>query len=104
MHICVRICYDGAKEGRDEALNIQKLVGRLRDMNMFSRVAFRAGAILMTAFYILAVAARLIAPQSEDYFELMSIFRGSLEAAPACLAVGVGIALIGDLVLHRDEK
>ena len=84
-------------------MDFRFLAERLNGMSAFSRIAFRTGAVVMLVFYIIAVICRAMAPDSGNYFELLAICRGCLETAPACLAVGVCTALIGDLVLNKTN-
>ena len=83
-------------------MNFRFLTERLKGMSAFSRIAFRAGVAVMLAFYIIAVICKVMAPDSGSYFELLAICRGCLEAAPACMAVGVCTAIVGDLALNKS--
>lgn len=78
---------------------IRKLVHKLKGLNTCSKMAIKLGFFLMICFYIIAIAAYLYADNSTDYFYAMSVYRGSLEAAPACLTVGIIAGLLGDLML-----
>ena len=71
---------------------------RWQHMNRYSLLAMRLGFSLMLCFYIVAIVARLCAPYA-NYYNAMTLYRGALEAAPACLAVGVITGLLGDLML-----
>ena len=87
---------------------IRKLVLQLKGLNTYSKMAVKLGLFLMICFYIVAIVAYLYADRAADYFHVMSVYRGSLEAAPACLAVGVVAGLLGDLMLSgakgRDDS
>lgn len=82
---------------------IKRLWKRLKTTNTYAKHAFSLGLTLMIGFYITALIAYWFAPQAPDYLYVISICRGSLEAAPACLIVGIGAALLGDLLLERNE-
>lgn len=78
----------------------------LRSLHPLSKTAILIGATWMSGMYILAAAAYRLAPFVDDYLYALSVHRGALEAAPACLAVGVCAGLIGDLMLrpHRPDQ
>jgi hypothetical protein len=61
------------------------------------------GLALMVVFYIIALIAKLYVPYSTDYFEVLAVYRGCLEAAPTFLAVGVTAGLLGDLILRNGK-
>lgn len=79
---------------------LHSLLGKMRSLHPLSKTAIGVGCSLMVSFYIIAIAALLIAPHAADYFYAMSVHNGALQAAPACLAVGVCSGLVGDLMLR----
>lgn len=79
---------------------IRKFLQQFHPLCFFS---VRLGFACMLAFYIIAVIARKMAPYAPDFFYAMSFYRGALEAAPACLAVGICCALLGDLMLKKNS-
>lgn len=81
----------------------QAIIRALRGLHKLSRIAVEIGAAWMSGMYVVACIARLMAPYATNYFYAMSVYRGALEAAPACLAVGVCAGLIGDLMLHEGR-
>jgi hypothetical protein len=76
---------------------------KYRSLHPFSRFSMKLGFTLMTVFYILALAAKLYAPHAAKYFEVLAVYRGCLEAAPAFLAVGMTAGLLGDLILRNGK-
>ena len=76
-----------------------RLAQKLKDLNGFSKTSLKMGLYLMTCFYIVAAAAYIIAPYANNYFGVMGVYRGGLEAAPASLAAGIAAAIICDLAL-----
>lgn len=79
---------------------IRLLLGR-RKLKDYPLRCIQIGAGLMALFYILAVFALYIAPYSTYYHRAMTVYRGALEAAPACLVVGVCAAVICDLMYKQ---
>jgi len=77
-------------------LRIKQIIGDISD---FSKTVIKLGALMMLCFYIVGFAAYIIAPYAPNYFGAMSVFRGSMEAAPASLASGVLAAFICDAAL-----
>lgn len=82
--------------------SIRKLRTRLGELADFSKISIKLGVSFMVCFYIVAIVAYLIAPHAANYFNAMAVYRGSLEAAPACLASGVCAGLLGDLMLKSN--
>ena len=80
---------------------IARLFHLFRSLHPLAKAAIVLGLTMMTLFLVLAAVARLLAPECDDYFLAMSVSRGALQAAPACLAVGVCAGLIGDLMLRK---
>ena len=76
-----------------------RLKQKLDEVNGFSKMAVKLGAMMMACFYIVGFAAYIIAPSAPNYFGAMSVFRGSMEAAPASLASGVLAAFICEAAL-----
>jgi len=77
---------------------VQKLLERISGANQYARLAVHLGASVMVCLYIVAFFAFTIAPGMPNYFRAMAIYRGALEAAPACLAAGICAAVICDLL------
>lgn len=85
-------------------IRLKSLIQKLRKIHRLSKVAVLLGVTLMTCFYIIAAIALRVAPKTEDYFYVLSIYHGALQAAPACLAVGVCAGLLGDLMLRGKSS
>lgn len=83
---------------------MQKLFKRFREASAFSKLAVKMGALMMAGFYITGIVAYIIAPEVPNYFGAMSVFRGSMEAAPASLAAGFCAAVLSDLVSKNLEN
>lgn len=87
--------------------NIEKLwkelVQNISNMERISTTSFKLGITAMVCFYIIAIASKLLAPFG-NYLAAMSLARGCLEAAPACLASGVCAGLLCDLILSQTKK
>ena len=77
-------------------LRIKKMIG---EISSFSKTVVMLGVLMMVCFYIVGFTAYIIAPYVPNYFGAMSVFRGSLEAAPASLASGMIAAFICDVAL-----
>jgi hypothetical protein len=83
--------------------HLHTITQKYRSLHPFSRFSIRLGFALMAVFYILALAAKLYVPYATEYFEMLAVYRGCLEAAPAFLAVGVTAGLLGDLILRNGK-
>lgn len=77
---------------------MKELIKKLKEANEYSKLAVKLGALMMASFYITGLVAYIIAPEVPNYFGVMSVFRGSMEAAPASLVSGICAAVICDLV------
>lgn len=82
----------------------KKLAERWRTADGYSRLSVKLGALMMLSFYISGTVAYLIAPHVPNYFGAMSVFRGSMEAAPASLASGFCVAVVCELVRRSQSK
>lgn len=83
---------------------LRKVFKKLKNINPYSKFAIKLGFAFMLFFYITAIVAKLYTPYAADYFYAASVYAGSLEAAPACLAVGVCTGLLGDLMLSSGKE
>lgn len=83
---------------------IRSTFKKLLNIHKYSKVAIKLGLTMMFFFYILAIVALWMSRDTEKYMYLMSVYRGCLEAAPACLAVGVCAGLLGDLMLRSNKN
>ena len=88
-------------KGEYQMRQIHKLLERLRALNPCSKLSIKLGAALMGMFYIVGIVSWYSAPYVPNYFGAMALFRGCLEAGPACLAAGVCAGLLGDMMLKR---
>lgn len=79
---------------------LARLLKKLGNIHRLSKLAIKLGAAMMALLYLVALLALLRAPHAADYFYVISVYRTALEAAPACLAVGVCAGLLGDLILR----
>lgn len=85
--------------------SFKELIEKIRGLSDYSKVAIKMGALMMLSFYITGAVAFLIAPYIPNYFGAISVFRGSMEAAPASLVAGVCAAVLCDLAMKtkRDK-
>lgn len=83
---------------------MRNLFEKVKSVSEYSKIALKMGAIMMLCFYIVGLTAYIIAPYSPNYFGAISVFRGSLEAAPASLVSGVCAAVICDLALRSKKS
>lgn len=84
--------------------SIKCLIKKIRDMSEYSKIAVKMGAIMMICFYIAGITAYIIAPHVPNYFGAMSVFRGSLEAAPASLVSGICASIICDVAAKSRKS
>lgn len=84
--------------------SISRLLKKLQGLHTLSKIAIKLGAVLAGAMYVVALVAWLYAPHATDYLYVLAMQRGALEAAPACLAVGICAGLLGDLMLRRADR
>lgn len=82
---------------------LSALAKKLKTLHRLSKISIAVGSTAMTWFYIIALAAKLLTPYAADYYYAMSVYQGALQAAPACLAVGVAAGLLGDLMLRGSN-
>lgn len=82
---------------------ITRLIKLFRSLHPLAKTAMLLGLTMMTFFFVLAAACRLLAPVCKDYFFALSVSSAALEAAPASLAVGVCSGLLGDLMLRKHR-
>lgn len=80
------------------------LIEKLKEVNWYSRLAVKLGALMMASFYIVGAVAYIIAPHVPNYLGAMGVFHGSIEAAPASLASGICAAVICDLAYRDNSK
>lgn len=80
-----------------------ELKQKISEINHFSKTAVKMGALMMLCFYIVGLAAYIIAPYAPNYFGAISVFRGSMEAAPASLVSGILAAFLCDAALKSRK-
>ncbi len=83
---------------------MRKLLQKLGELNSYSKTSIKMGALMMLSFYIVGLVAYIIAPDVPNYFGAMSVFRGSMEAAPASLVSGICAAVICDIALASKKS
>lgn len=83
---------------------MRNLLQKAKDINDYSKIAIQMGALMMLCFYIVGFAAYIIAPHAPNYFGAISVFRGSMEAAPASLVSGICAAVICDIALKSKKS
>lgn len=84
--------------------SISHLLKKLHGLHKLSKISIRLGLALACTMYVVALLAWLYTPHAGDYLYVLSVQRGALEAAPACLAVGVCAGLLGDLMLRKTGR
>ncbi len=83
---------------------LQGIIKELKGLCNFSKNTIKIGILLCLCYYILSAVLYITAPISQHYLYYRYLLRGTLEAAPACLAAGVVAALIADLAIRNAEK
>lgn len=83
---------------------MRNLIDKVKELNAYSKTAVKMGALMMLCFYIAGFFAYIIAPYSPNYFGAISVFRGSMEAAPASLVSGVCAAVLCDIALNSRKS
>lgn len=83
---------------------MQNLFNKVKELNAYSKTAVKMGVLMMLSFYIAGFFAYIIAPYSPNYFGAISIFRGSMEAAPASLVSGICAAVLCDIALGSKKS
>lgn len=83
---------------------LREIKKRFRELGPYPRLAIKLGAGLMLVFYIVGFVSWLTAPYVPNYFNAMALYRGCMEAGPACLAAGVCGGLLGDMMLRRGDR
>ena len=82
---------------------IKALLHKLKNLHYFSKHIIQIGFCVMLYGYIAAVAAYWYAPYAASYYSALAIHRGLLEAAPACLTVGVFVGFLSDFLLQSQN-
>lgn len=80
---------------------MRELLEKLKMASDYSKFAVKMGALMMASFYITGIVSYIIAPVVPNYFGALSVFRGSMEAAPASLAAGICAAVLCDLAVKK---
>lgn len=83
---------------------IRTIYEKLRELSDFSKLAVKAGALMMLSFYITGAVAYIIAPHVPNYMGVTAVYHGCLEAAPASLVSGICAAVICDLVCKSKNR
>lgn len=85
---------------------IKQMKEYYQKLHPLSHLSVKLGIALMLLFYIVGFVSRLSAPYVPNYFNAIYLFRGCMEAAPACLAAGVCAALLGDMMMSggKDKR
>lgn len=80
---------------------MRELIKELEKVNEYSKFAVKLGALMMASFYITGIVSYIIAPVVPNYLGALSVFRSSMESAPASLASGVCAAVLCDLAVRK---
>lgn len=83
---------------------MRNLLQKAKELNAYSKMAVKMGALMMLCFYIVGFAAYIIAPHAPNYFGAISVFHGSMEAAPASLVSGICAAVLCDIALNSRKS